>query len=388
MEFTIAFYVSIILLGVLLFAGVSRRPKEEPAFFDRVSSKEIQGFLAVFIMLHQTVIVLDKTDVDQGEMMFFYFYGILAVAFFFFCSGFGLIKRWMTDANYISGFMRRRFFTVLVPFFICNYIYLTDALLGNIRIGSHFGFGAVICSFFGIFLVNNQMWFAVEIMILYVVFRIVFAKIRKPLPGILIMTGVVLLMILIGILSGHSESPVMSYWFKGEWWYNTLLMFPLGMIYAYKEDRINRIIKKAFVSVLIASSILFVLMDQLHRYLLVEKTIYWTEYYDSAHQLWDKLAGLGQETVFEIIFLIFVITLMSRFKFSNIVLKFLGKISLEIIMLNYLMANRLFFLCQQYGIMVYLLAVIASTIAASSVVYIIKNIVLERKSGLFDGKVT
>lgn len=388
MEFTIAFYVSIALLLALLLMGVSRRPKEGPAFFDRVSSKEIQGFLAVFIMLHQTVIILDQSSVNQGEMMFFYFYGILAVAFFFFCSGFGLIKRWMTDNSYIKGFMRRRVFTVLVPFFICNYIYLTDALLGNIRIGSHFGFGAVICSFFGIFLVNNQMWFAVEIMILYVVFRIVFAKVKKPITGILIMTGVVLLMILTGLLSGHSESPVMSYWFKGEWWYNTLLMFPLGMIYAYKEERINKIIKKAYVSILIASSILFVLMDQLHRYLLVEKTIYWTEYYGSAHQILDKLAGLGQETIFEIIFLILVITLMSAFKFSNIILKFLGKISLEIIMLNYLMANRLFFLYRQYGILVYLLAVAASTIAASSVVYIIKNIVLERKSGLFDGKVT
>ncbi|MCR4671314.1 MAG: acyltransferase [Saccharofermentans sp.] len=388
MDFTVAFYVSITLLGALLLIGATKRPKDEKTFFDRVSSKEIQGFLAIFIMFHQTVVILEKTNLNLGEMTFFYFYGILAVAFFFFCSGFGLIKRWTTDQSYIKGFMRRRVFTVLVPFFICNYIYLTDALINNIRIGSHYGFGAVICSFFGIFLVNNQMWFAVEIMILYVVFRIVFAKVKKPLTGILIMTGVVLIMILAGLLSGHSESPDMSYWFMGEWWYNTLLMFPLGMLYAYKEERINRVLKKAFVSILIASSVIFLLMDQLHRYLVTEKTIYWTEYMGSDHQLLDKLFGLGQETVFEIIFLMIVITLMSLFKFSNPVLKFLGKISLEIIMLNYIMANRLLFLCEQYGIMVYLPAVALSTIAASSVVYIIKNIVLERRSGLFDGKVT
>ena len=387
MELTVAFIICIALLGSLLLVGVSRRPKNETAFFDRVSTKEFQGFLAVFIMLHQTVVILKYAGLNIGGLMFFYYYGILAVAFFFFCSGFGLIKRWMTDNNYIKGFMRRRIFTVLVPFFICNYIYLTDALLSNIRIGAHFGFGAVICSFFGIFLVNNQMWFAVEIMLLYIAFRIVFAKVRKPLTGILIMTGVVIVMMVIGILSGHSDSQIMSYWFKGEWWYNTILMFPLGMFYAYKEDNINKAIKKAFIPVLIASSILFVVMDLIHRNLM-DKSIYWTEYEGAPHPYLDKLLGLSQETVFEIVFLVLIVTVFSALRFSNPVLKFLGKISLEIIMLNYLMIGSLLFLCRRFGIGVYLPAVIISTIVISSVVYIIKNFVLERRSGLFDGKVT
>ena len=387
MELTATFIICIALLGALLLIGVSRRSGIEISFFDRESTKEFQGFLAVFIMLHQTVVILRFAGVNIGELMNFYYYGILAVAFFFFCSGFGLIKRWMSDKDYIKGFMRRRIFTVLVPFFICNYIYLTAALLSNIRIGAHFGFGAVICSFFGIFLVNNQMWFAVEIMLLYILFRIVFAKVKKPLTGILIMTGAVLVMMVVGLLAGHSDSQTMSYWFKGEWWYNTILMFPLGMFYAYKEESINKAIKKAFIPILIASSVLFVVLDIIHRHLM-DLSIYWTEYDDVPNPLLDKLKGLGQETVFEIVFLILIVTIMSKLKFSNPVLKFLGKISLEIIMLNYLMIGTLFFMSHKFGIAVYLPAVIVSTIIISSAVYIIKNLVLERKSGLFDGKVT
>ena len=387
MELTVAFIICIALLGSLLLVGVSRRPKNDTAFFDRVSTKEFQGFLAVFIMLHQTVVILKYAGLNIGGLMFFYYYGILAVAFFFFCSGFGLIKRWMTDNNYIKGFMRRRIFTVLVPFFICNYIYLTDALLSNIRIGAHFGFGAVICSFFGIFLVNNQMWFAVEIMLLYIAFRIVFAKVRKPLTGILIMTGVVIVMMVIGILSGHSDSQIMSYWFKGEWWYNTIFMFPVGMLYAYKEERINKVIKKAFVSLVIASSILVLLMDHIHRNLISE-SIYWSEYHNAPNPILDKLLGLGQETLYELVFLILVITLMSRVKIGNPVIKFFGKISLEVIMLNYLLIDKLYFLYVQYGIGVYLPAVVLGTLVCASLVYLIKNVVLERRSGLFDGKVT
>ena len=387
MEFTVALYICLAVLGTILFAGSSRRPADETAFFDRISGKEIQGALAVFIIIHQTVVALNAKYDDPEDMFFFFFYGILAVSFFFFSSGFGLIKRWMTDENYIRGFMRRRIFTVLVPFFICNYIYLTDALLNNIVAREHFGFGEVICSFFGIFLINNEMWFAVEIMILYIAFRLVFAKVKKPLTGIIIMTVVVLIMMTIGLFSGHSETGVMSYWFKGEWWYNTLLMFPLGMLYAYKEDRINKVIKKAFISILIASSILFVLLDHVHRNLVMD-SIYWTEYYGSAHHILDKLKGLGVETLFEIVFLILVLTVMSRVKIGNPVIKFFGKISLEIIMLNYILIDKLYFLYKLYGIGVYLPAVAAGTIVCASLVYMVKNIVLERKSGLFDGKVT
>lgn len=387
MEYTIAFYICIAILGAVLFAGSSRRPANETAFFDRISSKEIQGGLAVFIIFHQTVVALDASGDNAGDMRFFYYYGILAVAFFFFSSGFGLIKRWMTDENYIKGFMRRRIFTVLVPFFICNYIYLTDALLNNIAFRKHFGFGEVICSFFGIFLINNEMWFAVEIMILYVAFRVVFARVKKPLTGILIMTGVVLVMMTIGLFSGHSETGVMSYWFKGEWWYNTILMFPLGMLYAYKEERINKVIRRAFISILIASSVLAVLMDHVHRN-LISKHIFWSEYDGSANPVLDKLLGLGQETVYELVFLIFVLTLLSRIKTGNPVIRFFGKISLETIMLNYLFIDKLYFLYTMYGIGVYLPAVAAGTLVSASLVYIVKNIVLERRSGLFDGKIT
>ena len=387
MVLTITFYICIAILGAILSIGASRRPANEVEFFDRISSKEIQGALAVFIMFHHIVVELNNKSMYVGDMEFFYYYGTIAVAFFFFSSGFGLLKRWMTDKDYIKGFMRRRIFTVLVPFFICNYIYLTNALINNIISRNHFGFREVVFSFFGIFLVNNEMWFAVEIMILYVAFRLVFAKVKRPLPGILIMTGVVLVMMAIGLLSGHSHTNVMSYWFEGEWWYNSIFMFPVGMLYAYKEEQINKVIKKAFVSVLIASSILFVLLDHIHRNLITE-SIYWTEYYNSAHPILDKLCGLCVETLFELVFLILVVTILSRVRIGNPINRFFGKISLEVIMLNYLMIDKLFFLYKLYGLQVYVPAVIAGTLVSASLVYIIKNIVLERRSGLFDGKVT
>lgn len=386
MELTIAFYASIAILGAILLPGVKVRPADDTSFFDRVSTKEIQGLLAVFIIFHQTVIVFINESYLTGLMGLYGYSGILAVAFFFFCSGYGLIRRRMTDESYLKGFMKRRIFTVLVPYFICNYIYLTSAIIDNIHTGDHFTILEVVMAFFGLFLVNNQMWFAVEIMILYIIFRIVFARVKKVGTGILIMTGAVLVMITIGLLAGHSEKAMMTYWFQGEWWYNTILMFPLGMFYAYKKDVIDRVFKKAFVSVLIGSSVLFLIMNFVHM-ILIDYSIYWREYMDDDMEFFDKILGLSQETFFEIFFLILVITVMSKLRFDNPVLRFLGKISLETIMLNYLVIDKLMFLNERYGILVYLPAVLLGTVACASVVYMIKNFVLEKRSGLFDGKI-
>lgn len=389
MNFTVIFYISLALLGALLLINAKRRPSDEKTFFDRILSKEIRGLLAIFIIFHQTVITMVNFGVREelmNEFMNYYYYGILAVAFFFFSSGFGLVKRWLTDKDYTKCFMKRRIFTVLVPYFICNYIYLTEALLGNIRYGNHFTFTEVICAFFGLFLVNNQMWFAVEIMILYVAFRIIFGKVRKAGTGIVLTTVVVLIMVTIGLLSGHSQSMIMSYWFKGEWWYNTILMFPVGMLYAYKEEKVNRVIRKAFTAIILSSSVLFVLLDYIHRG-LVERQIYYIDDRNNLHGILYRLEGLSEETVLELVFIILVITIVSKVRIGNAVLKFMGKISLETIMLNYLMIENLFFIYEKYGIGVYLPAVLVSTIVVAAVVYLIKNMVLERRSGLFDGDV-
>ena len=115
MNFTILFYISLALLGALLIISAKKRPKDETFFFDRILSKEIQGFLAIFIIFHHTVITLINFGEDTYNLKEFYnynFYGIIAVAFFFFCSGFGLVKRWLTDNNYTKGFMKRRIFTL------------------------------------------------------------------------------------------------------------------------------------------------------------------------------------------------------------------------------------------------------------------------------------
>ena len=127
-------------------------------------------------------------------------------------------------------------------------------------------------------------------------------------------------------------------------------------------------------------------MDYVHKRLL-DINVYWREYFADSNHFLYKLAGLGQETVFELLFLIIIIAVMSKIKIGNPVLRYLGKISLEIIMINYLMIGSLYFVYERFGMGVYLILVLISTLVCASLIYIIKNLVLERRSGLFDGKI-
>ena len=80
MSFTIIFYISLALLGAILILNTKKRTSTEEPFFDRIVSKEIQGFLALFIIFHQTVVTLlhfEVDDVAMKEFLHFFFYGIL-----------------------------------------------------------------------------------------------------------------------------------------------------------------------------------------------------------------------------------------------------------------------------------------------------------------------
>lgn len=58
--------------------------------------------------------------------------GILCVAVFFFYSGYGLTISLRNKKNYMQGFIRKRFLTILVPYLMIAFIYwIWSAMNGN-----------------------------------------------------------------------------------------------------------------------------------------------------------------------------------------------------------------------------------------------------------------
>ena len=127
-EFEFPVWIIAIALVFILVLGAKVNKKldwqEEPFALD--TSKCIQGFAAVAIIFHH--MTQDLGPAAQ-PLTFLAEWGVLFVGVFFFFSGYGLYTSLKMKPDYLKGFIKKRFVTILVPFYLCNFIYVTAACI-------------------------------------------------------------------------------------------------------------------------------------------------------------------------------------------------------------------------------------------------------------------
>lgn len=365
-------------LMVLLFYGAKKAPaggytKET---FSLKKSKAFQGFLAVCVIMHHMYIVLLSELDYKGALSMFKNSGVIIVGFFFFASGYGLITSLHQKDNYLKGFIKKRIFTVLVPFFICNYVYLITMLL----MGKKYAMSDLLYVFFGVKLLNSQMWFAVEIMFLYILFYVIFRFIKQEKIAYMIMGACIVAIMGGSLLLGHDlTTGEIVNWFRGEWWYNTTFVFFIGMLAARFKEKLLPWIKKRYylcLSMLLILSSFFGIMSKR----LLEEKGYWIEdiFYKGYAEKIETLAFQLPMVVFSVgVILLF----MMKITFYNKALEFFGRFSLEVILINNVFIVCLLKLAVVNEIL-YIIAVFAATILAAMTIYKIKLWVLDKNDYL------
>lgn len=329
-------------------------------------SKGIQGFFALLIILHHVYTFLDTRGIHMYQLRSVENIGVLLIGFFFFCSGYGLIVSLHTKDRYLKGFLVKRVLIVLVPFFICNYAYLSVELL----LGSRFRLSELIATFFGVLLLNSQMWFAVECMLLYLLFYLLFSYVKNEKHCIMVIVITIMVMTVLGMV--NSQGNDFCNWFWGEWWYNTTLLFPIGMIVAEKKDTLKDFAMKHYGLLMAFSLIGFVIFRILSGREL-ELRGYWTPYfYDKLHAYLLQVPG--------VIFFVMILTLlMLKVRIHNPLLDFLGKFSLEIILVNGVFLRLFLGIVQTYGFICYLCLTFVGTMLSAVLLYKLKRSILELK---------
>lgn len=373
----ITVWIYSIMLLVILLAGASYagRDKFIDNFFALGTTKAMQGYFALWILIHHIALSLRFYDFYRDELVFFENLGTLFVGFFFLCSGYGLIYSYETKPGYLDTFVKRRVITVLVPFFICNYAYMITGLI----LGNQFTTGQLVRAFFGILLLNDHMWFAVEIMILYMIFYFIFRYIRDERLCYVCMAICILVMMIGSFLAGHNteNTEMVAAWFKGEWWYNTTPLFFVGMMGAKYRNSLTEFAKKYYkrLVVLLVAAFLILYHFTIRK---INAGGYWTE---SANDMayGDKLQTLALQLPMVLCFELLVVLILMKVQFHNRVLVFLGKISLEVILLEkvfmLIFAERPVF----HNVNMYSCAVVVATILFAACIEKIKRIVLEKK---------
>lgn len=175
-------------------------------------SKQILGLFSILIMLHhlgqKTSAFWVPDSVRQHGLEPFVPIGYLVVSFFFFCSGYGLIKSARSKKDYFEGFLVKRLNRILLVFV------LTQIIWGAMRISKHVTALPL----------NPYSWFVYTIIILYFGFYFIYKK-ENRYSHILMAAWILLYSIICYVLV------------LGNWWFNASPVFLLGIIIADKEGK-------------------------------------------------------------------------------------------------------------------------------------------------------
>lgn len=366
------FYAYYVLLAVILLAGVKFAGVKgwNGQFLSLQESKAIQAICAILIIFHHSSQKLEYCK----EIQYFHDAGILFVAIFMFCSGYGLMKSLEQKEHYLDHFLKKRLITVIIPFYMMNTLYVLYSAwnhqFSNLT-GKDF-VKELALRLSGIKLANGNEWFMVVILFLYVLFYVLF-KYCKQLAAFVFMAAAIFGYIAFGLQRDHGDC---EWWVQGEWWYNTVFLFYVGLLFGKFERTLLKGMKKVYyllVPVALASCV-FVYKYSVK---ILYEYSYWGEYNPMLSRkevVMHRIICLGPQIAVMLLFVLSVVLIMMKLHFGNPVLRFMGKISLEVYLIHDLFLQ--FYRSDHCSLLKstsYVSAVLLSTIVSATVLWLLSS---------------
>lgn len=327
--------VYLLIFAVILFWGAkaAKRGEFNEDFLSLKVSKGIQGFFAICIITHHFSQQYIYVGEGTGALTLFGLIGFLFVGVFFFFSGYGLFKSYKTKPGYLDGFLRKRLPVVLVPLYVINTIFTIIVLVSKGTVYNDMnplliGMDNIlfrITTFLGITLMNSNAWYMVTIAIFYLVFYFTFINSRNEDDSLKIMAVFSVIYVIAGIFAGHG-----ILWLQGEWWYNSSMLFIVGMYTAKNEEKILVFIKKKYVLLVTVCTISTVIMTVA----AICATAMISYYRPGLHGKVCSVICLFCETLATALFVSLVLMITMKIRLNNSILDFLGRIALEVYLVH------------------------------------------------------
>ena len=398
LTYTVYLLILLLLLWGGKFAGFKKEDfHEDSASLDSFMS--LRGFAAIGVILHH----ISQENAFQwagggygkpGELSIFVNAGFLFVAIFFFCSGYGLIKSLETKPDYFNGFIKKRIVkTLVIPYYVSILIY------GLLRFASGERFAPLqwVSHLLGFSMMNEYAWYPIVAFFLYLAFYLIFKNIKNRRVCYILMAAIIILLGMIFCVNGHftwwagpknwwlnEASPLNQkwwaqqkvFWFSGEWWINSCPAFLIGMLFAQFDKQIRDWFRKFYWGKLVLI-IVVTLAAMVLSGIGQMKFGWWTEFSGNGPDIGKKIATYFCVIPYSMMFVILLFTIMLKYKVSNPVSRFFGKISLETYMMNLIMITVFRFLLYKtdpqwgampvykaghYNLAIYFAAVFAGTI--------------------------
>lgn len=286
---------------------------EKGIFNDYMSLEKTTSIKGIFILIvfisHSlSYLTMSSSILDtSGKLIVSQLLGQAMVAPFLFYSGYGvMLSIDKKGKDYIRSIPTKRFLKVLVHFDIAVLLFLILALFTS----KELNVAKVLLSFTGWDSVGNSNWYIFDILVLYLITYISFLLGSKnKFVGLAI--NIVLCGVLVIVLR-HT---------KQVHWYDTIMCYPVGMLFYMVKPKFNEIIKK-------------------------HNVIYWLLFVVCVGALGVsvKLGGTMMSMIKNVVFALFVVLITMKFSINNTILNFCGKHLFSIYILQRIPMNILSYL--------------------------------------------
>lgn len=277
----IVFFFIILIIALW---GVSYRNNEyeRSQYLSKNSTNAIKGICILLVFLRHGNQYIYESGYEYsaiGDKIFALTDGLLGqliVVMFLFFSGYGVIcSIHKKGKDYVKHIPKRRALTTLINFDVAIVCFIILAII----MGTPLSYKQVLLSFLCWEEVGNSNWYIFVIIACYLSTWIAFSlcgykenKQRNNLLAIAI-TFVILLIVLFSLVKSG----------KARCWYDTILVYPLGLLYGELKGEIESFINKRhnYIFILLFSIIIFVFsyvtlfIDETSTYSLVFKETGW-----------------------------------------------------------------------------------------------------------------
>lgn len=226
----------LLLTITLLFVAV--KPSKDVLLRSYCSvsqTQTIKGFFVIIVFFsHFCSYVSLDTWYDSAMQKCCGYLGQLMVAPFLFYSGYGIFESVKKKGpNYIAQFPKKRILKVLLHFDLAVFLFLAlDVLIERLVALCQFALSLIAWESIG-----NSAWFVFAILCAYVFAYVGLRFFKNNLKCSLVVITVLMLLYI-----------VIMCCFKPEYWYDTILAFPLGCTLSLFKENINLFVSKKFVA--------------------------------------------------------------------------------------------------------------------------------------------
>ena len=325
-------YLVWFLLGMLLFWGSKAAAKggwnEDATSLEQ--TKVLQGIMILGIALHhmaqKTCASWHPAQFRVHGLDFFLPLGYLFVGVFLFCSGLGLYKSLHTKPDYLKGFCRRRILPLVIAFYLSEFIYTGVRLL----MGEPMDLLHILWNLSGLHMANGNAWYMIVMPFFYLAFWAAFRLCKKR-------EGAAIFLVFIFTLAysvlcaavGHQD----DWWVRGEWWYNSILLFPIGLLFGRFEKKVTRFFRRGYWIWLAVSFAAMVATFLCSEYMVDHVWGYYSAG-SLGRRIGYSLLSACTQWLAALAFVAFWFLLMMKLKLGNKALAWLGGMTLEFYLMH------------------------------------------------------